>query len=59
MPLSSRIENFYNLSIEERKAKLVALLDLSPEDLKTLEGANLSDEILFENRPISFRLLKL
>lgn len=46
MPLSSRIENFYNLSIEERKAKLVALLDLSPEDLKTLEGANLSDEIL-------------
>ncbi len=46
MPLSSRIENFYNLSIEERKAKLVSLLDLSPQDLKTLEGANISDEIL-------------
>jgi len=46
MPISSRIANFYNLSIEERKAKLTSLLELSKEDLKVLSGEGISDESL-------------
>ncbi len=46
MPISSRIANFYNLSIEERKSKLASLLDLTDDDLKTLKGENIADETL-------------
>ena len=46
MPLNSRISNFYNLSIDERKSKLVSLLDLTDDELKILKGEGLSDETL-------------
>lgn len=46
MPLSSRIANFYNLSIEERKTKLTSMLNLSNEELQVLSGEAVPDEIL-------------
>ena len=46
MPISSRIANFYNLSIEERKAKLASMLNLTTEELQVLSGENISDETL-------------
>ncbi len=46
MPLNSRIANFYNLSIEERKSLLVSLLDLTDNELRILQGEGISDETL-------------
>ncbi|MHA1199700.1 MAG: hydroxymethylglutaryl-CoA reductase, degradative [Candidatus Heimdallarchaeaceae archaeon] len=46
MPLNSRIANFYNLSIEERIDKLASILNLSDDDVRTLQGESVSDEIL-------------
>ena len=46
MPFSSRIPNFYNLTVEERRRTINKLLQLSDEDIKAIEGKDTSYDIL-------------
>ncbi len=46
MPFSSRIPNFYNLSIDERRAKIAEICNLSDEESALLEGRGINDETL-------------
>ena len=46
MSFSSRIPNFYNLTIEERRNTIAKLLELTEEEITILEGKATSDEAL-------------
>ncbi len=52
MPISSRITDFYNKSIEERREHIAEILGLSIEDIHILRNSELSEDIsniLIEN----------
>ncbi len=52
MPISSRITDFYNKSIEERREHIAEILGLSKEDIHILRNSELSEDIsniLIEN----------
>ncbi len=46
MTFSSRIPNFYNLTVEERRNIIAKLLELTEEEITNLEGKTISDEAL-------------
>ena len=46
MTFSSRIPNFYNLTVEERRNTIAKLLELTEEEITILEGKAISDEAL-------------
>ncbi len=46
MPLSSRIPNFYNLTITERRQKIAELCDLNDEEIALLDGEGISNDTL-------------
>ncbi len=46
MPFSSRIPNFHNLSLEEKRNKIVDLCNLSNEEIALLKGQGIRDETL-------------
>ncbi|MCE7747989.1 MAG: hydroxymethylglutaryl-CoA reductase, degradative [Candidatus Heimdallarchaeota archaeon] len=46
MPFSSRIPNFHNLSLEEKRNKIVDLCNLSNEEITLLKGQGIRDETL-------------
>jgi hydroxymethylglutaryl-CoA reductase len=46
MSFSSRIPNFYNLTVEERKRTIAELLELNDEDIRIIEGKETGDDIL-------------
>lgn len=46
MPFSSRIPNFHNLSLEEKRNKIVDLCNLSNEEITLLKGQGIKDETL-------------
>ncbi|MHA2256113.1 MAG: hydroxymethylglutaryl-CoA reductase, degradative, partial [Candidatus Heimdallarchaeaceae archaeon] len=46
MSFSSRIPNFYNLTVEERRNTIAKLLELTENEIVILEGKSVSDETL-------------
>ncbi|MCE7739873.1 MAG: hydroxymethylglutaryl-CoA reductase, degradative [Candidatus Heimdallarchaeota archaeon] len=46
MPFNSRIPNFYNLSLEEKRNKVADLCNLTNEEIALLKGQGIKDETL-------------
>ncbi|NPD87825.1 MAG: hydroxymethylglutaryl-CoA reductase, degradative [Asgard group archaeon] len=46
MSFSSRIPNFYNLTVEERRNTIAKMLELTEEEITILEGNSIDDEAL-------------